>query len=322
MNAESISVSSVLKKGYSLYFKMLPTLIALGLIITIIGGINLFNETTIADPSKEGISILTIVEAIVTWFIGLSLYAVLIRGYYNQNVSIGDALIVALKKFFPAIGAMILAAIIVLIPPVIVGGIGFVMMGGTAQLVTPAQSTLENKHQISAYEANMPHTVFKMDSHQPQMIHTQADTNAKYQSSQSSLSDVSGSMNQSMQPLPTALFLLGAVLLLWFIYFSVRLALIIPLVVNQNKNPFTAVKESFRLTKGRFWKTFVVIFGAALPYMLAFFIFSTVCSLVFPEYAGIALGIAVLIVQLVLAPIIPATITAYVETLQPFQTNA
>lgn len=110
---------------------------------------------------------------------------------------------------------------------------------------------------------------------------------------------------------------MGAVLLLWFIYFSVRLALIIPLVVNQNKSPFAAVKESFRLTKGRFWKTFVVVFGAAGPYVFAFFVLGVVCGLVFPEHTEMALAIAILIVQLVLAPIIPATITAYLEALQP-----
>ncbi len=48
-----------------------------------------------------------------------------------------------------------------------------------------------------------------------------------------------------------------------------------------------------------------------------FFVLGVVCGLVFSEHTEMALAIAILIVQLVLAPIIPATITAYLEALQP-----
>lgn len=332
MNAENVSVSGVVKKGYSLYLKMLPILVALGIFIVIISGAIIFYEATVTEPSKAGLSIMKLVEAIVTWLIGLSLYAVLIKGYYNHPVDIGNALMTGLKKFFPSIGAMIIAGVILLIPPAIVGGVCFFMMGGFAQLAPPTQSSLENTYQMSSLTENMQHAGFKIDSHQPVIILANSDTSAAqdpYQGGsvagsmgqpQPSLGDVAGSVNQSMVKLSTTIYLVGAALVLWVMYFAVRLSLVMPLIVNQNKGPWTAVKDSFRLTKGRFWKTFAVMFCAALPYMLVIFVIGIVFAIVFSEqHADLAVSIAVLICQLVLAPMIPATITAYLESIQPSQ---
>lgn len=60
------------------------------------------------------------------------------------------------------------------------------------------------------------------------------------------------------------LLIIGAILIILPLYFSVKFSLSIPILIGENKRAFSSIKRSWELSKGKFWKIFLFLMVFAL----------------------------------------------------------
>lgn len=303
---------SILNRSIKLCFQAFPAILIL-VFITALGGI-----FALLHPVNDTLSLIVkLVDGMLAWIIGLTLYYILMKKYYFEDVSMMSALGVGFRKLLPSLGLgivtmlILLPAILFMSVPTLLTTTGNIIFGDTPP---PGSEIILDKPLSSQSNANM-HTIYSNQPHNNTAI-TQENVQAPNSISQAAINE-SNTMLQAGVLITVISYFIGFI---WMSYFLIRLIFCIPLIVNQNKTVFESISNSFKLTKGRWWKTLLILFFGILPAFLigiivgALAIFGTTLGL--PNIEIIA-GIAALIGEMILVPWIPALLTVYLEALQP-----
>lgn len=318
MNTSNESISNIVGKGYSLYLKMYPAALLL-IIISILGNLyNIYLEmggsaTELYKSENLVITSTTIVfciDMIITWIVSLGIYFLLVKGYYREKANPMAALGTGVCKLFPSIGIGIIY-LVALIPAIIL-----ILLPLLIELVAATiwgQASIEVPSQLSVQQASVQQAVLSHES-----VYQNAPS-IQFTSSQPTLSDIADQTQNSMvgvtKLVAAASYILG---IIYVIYIALRFALCLPLLVNQNKGVFGSVADSFKLTKGRWWKTFIIIIIGVIPSIVVTIIGVIVGIIGVEGVSQEAISnISQTLVEFLFLPLIPAIMTVYLEVLQP-----
>ena len=333
MSVKNSGMFNVLGHGFELFFKVYLFVLVFALISAVGNVFEIFYQKE--DALLWGIRV---VDFFINWLAFLAMYAVFIKGYYRENVNLISQTGVAFKKFFPSIVVtffyilLLLPGIILISAPTLTAVVGDTIWGPKNERVVWEEShsiNYQDNADIQTFYSEQKTTIDDTGK-ESQISITYQSPKTIDQRSQMTMKNPTGddidSMYMVAKLVVVACYLLG---IIWFVYISVRFSLVGALIVNQNKSAWEALKNSFRLTKRRWWKTFFIILFASLPTILLSLALSFFAALgfwiaesVFSHLAIPAdqvMEIGLLIVQTLLLPLLPAILTVYLEALQPLK---
>ncbi len=132
------------------------------------------------------------------------------------------------------------------------------------------------------------------------------------------LMGVKGAANGQLSQSSAGLAIVPLVLLVaTLIYVAIRLILLVPIIANSDQGPIASLKQSFRMTRGNFWK----LLGFTLLLSVAFLIAAAAVSAVLGSLVTLAFGrpeawsVSLLAIALVAGLVQAAFITIYTAML-------